>query len=265
MALPLPPGLLPSEVNFLCEMELVTVVPRQRLDPIELLSGKTPALRPPYRADIPLWLALLLKKQRRANIVPPPWLHPSSLGEIVHHETHVDPGAFSAPPPVPSRADPSNPGTARVPVYGDAAMTLSPPFVPSNTSSAPANLLPYHWFEMSEVLLAHAGDDIPASGEVRRLVRDLQEVRAAKMREGMVSLGSGGGVTNLKGVGGMELAEGRGFILGVVDGVRRIGAGAEVSRREEEEEQELHGRAGGGRGDEEEDEEDDDDDEDMGF
>jgi hypothetical protein len=38
MALPLPAGLVPSEVAFLCEMELVSVVPRQRLESIELLG-----------------------------------------------------------------------------------------------------------------------------------------------------------------------------------------------------------------------------------
>lgn len=38
MALPLPVGLVPSEVAFLCEMELVTVVPRQRLESIDLLG-----------------------------------------------------------------------------------------------------------------------------------------------------------------------------------------------------------------------------------
>lgn len=38
MALPLPTGLVPSEVSFLSEMELVTVVPRQRLEGIDLLS-----------------------------------------------------------------------------------------------------------------------------------------------------------------------------------------------------------------------------------
>ena len=31
MALSLPAGLTPTEVGFLCEMELVTVIPRQRL------------------------------------------------------------------------------------------------------------------------------------------------------------------------------------------------------------------------------------------
>lgn len=38
MALPLPQGLVPTEVAFLCEMELVTVVPRQRLESIDLLT-----------------------------------------------------------------------------------------------------------------------------------------------------------------------------------------------------------------------------------
>jgi hypothetical protein len=42
MALPLPPGLTPKEVAFLAEMELVTVVPRQRLDSIGLLSVGRP-------------------------------------------------------------------------------------------------------------------------------------------------------------------------------------------------------------------------------
>lgn len=47
MALPLPPGLVPTEVAFLCEMEMVTIVPRQRLESIPLLSVQTPAPLPP--------------------------------------------------------------------------------------------------------------------------------------------------------------------------------------------------------------------------
>lgn len=131
-------------------------------------------------------------------------------------------------------------------------MILSPPFLPSCTHEAPSGYLPYHWLELSETLLAHAADDIPSAAEVRALLRDLQEVRAAKMRGSTVHLEGGGGVLNLRGVGAMELAESRGFVLGVVEGVRKLGASAEASRREEEEE-----RANGGGGD--------DSDEDMGF
>ncbi|KAK4095722.1 GINS complex, PSF2 component, partial [Parathielavia hyrcaniae] len=235
MALSLPPGLTHAEVAFLAEMELVTVVPRQRLESINLLGGKTPPLRPPHRADLPLWLALLLKKQRRANIIPPPWLHPSSLAEIIHHETKVSPESFSDPPPPPSKADPSNPGSI---TRSSTSHLPSPPFLPSCTASAPAGYLPYHWQELAEALLAHAGDDVAAalgggggagSGEVRGLLRDLAEVRAAKMRSSTADPdGFGGGLMSLRGVGAMELAESRGFVLGVVDGVRRIGASVEA-------------------------------------
>ncbi len=45
MALPLPPGPTPAEVAFLCEMEMVTVVPRQRLEAIGLLSVRPQPVR----------------------------------------------------------------------------------------------------------------------------------------------------------------------------------------------------------------------------
>lgn len=53
MALPLPPGLTPTEVAFLCEMEMVTVVPRQKLESLDLLAVSTPPT-PPLRKNIPL-------------------------------------------------------------------------------------------------------------------------------------------------------------------------------------------------------------------
>ncbi|KOS22941.1 DNA replication complex GINS protein PSF2 [Escovopsis weberi] len=235
MASSLPLGIGPSEVAFLCEMELVTIVPRQRLDSIKLLGGETPILRPPYRSNLPLWLAILLKKQRRANIVPPPWLHPDSLRSIIRIETDPDRVGWAPPPPPPTRAD-SRGNARRVDRFGDDVM-LSPPFLPSCTSEAPAGALPYHWLEFAEMLLAHAGDDIPQSSEVRSLLRDLQEARAAKMRSSTAQLESGiDAVMSLRGVGAMELAESRGFVTGLVEGVRKIGASAEMARREEEEE-----------------------------
>ncbi|KXJ85827.1 putative DNA replication complex GINS protein [Microdochium bolleyi] len=249
MALPLPSGLVPSEVAFISEMELVTVVPRQRLEPIDLLSGETPALRPPHRAQLPLWLAVLLKKQRRANIVPPPWLHPASLQDIVNYETTIEPAAFSPPPPPPMRSDGRGGARSFGGDHKPGDQLLSPPFLPSCTADAPSGHLPYHWLEVSEALLAHAADDIPSAAEVRTLLRDLQEVRAAKMRGSTTQLQAGDGVVPLRGVGAMELAESRGFVSGVVEGVRKLGASAEATRREEEEE-----RAREGGGDDSEDE-----------
>ena len=43
MAFPYSPGLTPPEIAFICEMELVTIVPRQRLDRLDLLGVSGPA------------------------------------------------------------------------------------------------------------------------------------------------------------------------------------------------------------------------------
>ena len=102
------------------------------------------------------------------------------------------------------------------------------------------------------MLLEAASDDIPEPDNVRRLMRDLREVRMAKMRAG-VNVLEGGREVNLNGVGGMEVSEGRAFIGGVVDGLRKIEASKEMSRREREAEERENGIGGG---DEEEDEED---------
>lgn len=204
-------------------------------------------------------------------------MHPASLAEIIHRETKEDPEAFSAPPPPPSRALYSQPGTARRLNHPHASYLdefsqtqqqsqaqdpnsiLSPPFLPSNVAESPAGYLPYHWLEVAEALLTHAGDDMPApAGEVRSLLRDLVEVRAAKMRSSTSALeGFGDAWLTLRGVGAMELAENRAFLAGLVDGVRKIGASAEATRREEEEEARRGGEYGGDG--------DEDSDEDMGL
>lgn len=64
-----------------------------------------------------------------------------------------------------------------------------------------------------------ASDDFEDPAQVRRLIRDLKEVRMAKLRAGVDVLDAGGGV-KMNGVGGMEVAEGRAFIGGVIDGLR---------------------------------------------
>ncbi|RDI82297.1 hypothetical protein Vi05172_g7739 [Venturia inaequalis] len=209
MALPLPPGLTPPEVAFLCEMELVT--------------GQTPNLTPPHRKNIPLWLALLLKKQRRANIAPPPWLRIHSLQGILDHEIDPENPAFSPPPKPPL-----------------GASTTTAPFLDSAISTAPPNALPYHWQELGEILLQAAPDDFEDVDQVRRLMRDLREVRMAKIRKGTEVLDAGGGI-KFNGVGGLEVCESRAFISGVIDGLRRIASSKEQARRDKDAEDRENG------------------------
>ncbi|KLJ13882.1 GINS complex subunit 2 [Blastomyces silverae] len=259
MAFPLPRGITPPEIAFLCEMEMVTVIPRQRLEKLELLGGPVPPLLPPRRTNLPLWLALLLKRQRRANILPPPWLNPEALSLILEVETDRDSlgDAFSPPPPL----TPNNP-KARDNITGNRSngppapqYTLdgqlyypTPPFLLQNnaddkttTSSITGPSLPYHWLELATMLLDVASDDLVEADQIRRLVRDLREVRLAKMRiqvEGLDATAVGGGDgLPLTGVGAMEIGESRGFMSGVAETFRQIGASKEEAAREREAEE----------------------------
>lgn len=99
-------------------------------------------------------------------------------------------------------------------------MEISSPFIKdSSTSRAQQERLPYHWNELGFLLLTHASDDFEDPDTVRRLLRDLREVRMSKLRKGFKALEAGAGL-KVNGVGGMEVAEIRGFVGGVVDGLR---------------------------------------------
>jgi GINS complex subunit 2 len=174
------------------------------------MKGRIRPLNPPHRTNVPLWLALLLKRQRRANILPPPWLNSHSLTAILDHEIDHD-ETFSPPPRLPPQ--PSN-----------ATLPTSPPFLPHNTADAAPDALPYHWMELGEMLLEAASDDFEDPDNVRKLLRGLREVRMAKLRSGVEVLDAGGGV-KMNGVGGMEVGEGRAFVTGVIDGLRFVISG----------------------------------------
>jgi GINS complex subunit 2 len=191
---------------------------------------------PPRRASLPLWLALLLKRQRRANIIPPPWLHPEPLDLILEIESgHQDyQNAFSPPPPLPGQPsvfDRDGTPAARPQYTPDGnRYYAAPPFLPQNTAQLTTSdrdppSLPFHWVEVGNLLLESASDDLVNPDQIRRTLKDLREVRMAKMRSGVDILDAaaiGGGGIALTGVGSMELGEERGFVAGVVDGLRYV-------------------------------------------
>ena len=179
-------------------------------------QGDTPALRPPQRADLPLWLALLLKRQRRADIVPPPWLSQEALENILQAEM-ADDARLTPTAPLPH---PSSSSTR-------TSTSSAPPFQHHSTASGPASCLPYHWLSLSTLLLSPGTHtDHPDAEAARRLVRDLREVRAAKVRASVDVLEGAGGV-RMDGIGALELGESRLFLTEVVNGLRKIGAARE--------------------------------------
>lgn len=166
--------------------------------------------------------------------MPPSWLHPDPLSLILEVESqHQDyRNAFSPPPPLPGQPSIRDYGaepTARPQYTPDGQRYYpSPPFLPQNTaqvtiSSRDPPALPYHWVEVGNMLLDAASDDLVDPDQIRRLLKDLREVRMAKMRSGVDVLdaaATGGGGVALTGVGAMEVGEERGFLAGVVDGLR---------------------------------------------
>jgi GINS complex subunit 2 len=124
--------------------------------------------------------------------------------------------------PSPNLPPPKGNALPEDPYLYPASLETSPPYLTdSATTRAQADALPYHWLEISHLLLTHAADDFVAPDEVRTLVRDLREIRMSKLRKGFKVLGPEAGV-KMNGVGGMEIAEVRGFVGGVIDGLRWV-------------------------------------------
>lgn len=91
MALPqhLRDSFSPDEIEFIASDEPITIIPSHRLLNIHrylLASTPTGPLRPPLRAEVPLWLALTLRKRRKCQIVPPDWLNADHLRSVLDEE-----------------------------------------------------------------------------------------------------------------------------------------------------------------------------------
>ena len=138
MALPLQAGLTPMEVAFLCEMEMVTVVPRQRLESLNLLSVGSPKFYPTKHSPSPHLFSILLFHIFGANISfpgpnsrPPPTT-PRSLASLARTSPQA-PTKSQHPPTTlaPASLPRKNPETRN--------RDLSPRFLTSTTASSPDN------------------------------------------------------------------------------------------------------------------------------
>ncbi|KAK7687529.1 DNA replication protein psf2 [Cerrena zonata] len=79
-------NLMPSEIKFIAENELITILPRYSMKKIELIGTTIPALRGMRRERVPIWVALILKSQDKCNIVPPEWMNVAYLKEKYEDE-----------------------------------------------------------------------------------------------------------------------------------------------------------------------------------
>ncbi|CAI5993088.1 unnamed protein product [Closterium sp. NIES-65] len=73
-------------IEFIAENELVSIVPNFRADALHLHAGDIGPFRPQIALQVPLWLAIALKKRAKCSIQPPPWLAADRLTEILEAE-----------------------------------------------------------------------------------------------------------------------------------------------------------------------------------
>ncbi|CAI0411972.1 unnamed protein product [Linum tenue] len=125
----------PDEVEFMAEDELVEIVPNLRMDSLNFICGDYGPFYPQIAIQVPLWLALALKKRGKCTIRPPQWMSIDNLTQVLEGERESH--AFQS--------------------------------------------LPFHYVEISRLLLDHARDDIPEIYMVRSLVEDIRDVRFHKV------------------------------------------------------------------------------------
>lgn len=63
-----------KEIAFLAEQENIYILPRYSTNGITLIAKSMPKLKALQKTEVPIWLAILLKKQNKCNIVIPEWL-----------------------------------------------------------------------------------------------------------------------------------------------------------------------------------------------
>ncbi|KAI9018291.1 hypothetical protein DFJ74DRAFT_211223 [Hyaloraphidium curvatum] len=80
--------------------------------------------------------------------------------------------------------------------------------------------LPFHYYEISRMLLECASDDIQNVDKIRTVLKDLQERRHSKARQGLANLD--GNVLQMDNLGLMEINEIRPFFSEAFNNVRRM-------------------------------------------
>lgn len=185
MALPkhLQAGLTPDELTFIAEEDVIDIVPLFSMSRVRLLSGIYGPFTPPGRAQVPLWLALSLKRKRKCRIVAPEWLQVGEyVWEVLSQVERKDSKGLCELLSVSI-------GTIRFVSLHYFAEKLQVLLRNERDTVEGFQALPRHFIEISKVLLDVASDDLQQPGQLRSLLKDLRELRQAKTRTGMQSEG----------------------------------------------------------------------------
>nr|CDS32363.1 dna replication complex gins protein psf2 [Hymenolepis microstoma] len=88
----------PTELEFIAEDELITIVPRVRMEAVDLLDSQVGPFQPNVPVDVPYWIAFFLRQQQKCRIMPPSWFSLTRLTEFKEAEDN-DTGCTTPPHP----------------------------------------------------------------------------------------------------------------------------------------------------------------------
>eukprot|EP00897_Mesotaenium_endlicherianum_P009605 jgi/Mesen1/8673/ME000508S08053 len=75
-----------AEIEFLAEDGLISIVPNFRMEKLGLICGEFGPFFPQLPVEVPLWLALALKKRRKCAIQTPEWMKIDELTRVLELE-----------------------------------------------------------------------------------------------------------------------------------------------------------------------------------
>lgn len=80
-----------SELTFLCGEEPLTIIPKRRIETLQLICGNISEMRAAIPAEVPFWLAMYLKKRDLCRIQIPPWMDVDNLeNSLVEERRNLD-------------------------------------------------------------------------------------------------------------------------------------------------------------------------------
>lgn len=86
----------PSEIEFLAENEMVTIIPNFNYGKIFLVSGEIGPFRAGMPLKVPIWLAVNLKSRQKCRLIAPDWLDLEKLEEL--KQTEMESATFCVMP-----------------------------------------------------------------------------------------------------------------------------------------------------------------------
>ncbi|XP_028754124.1 DNA replication complex GINS protein PSF2-like [Neltuma alba] len=75
-----------EELEFVAEDDMVETVPNLKMGALNLVSGDFGPFAPQIATQVPLWLAMALKKRGKCSIRPPEWMSVDNLTQVLEAE-----------------------------------------------------------------------------------------------------------------------------------------------------------------------------------